>query len=88
MADIPTIHRALTPEERGAMESALHLAAKMAKQPLPLGFEQIQRLYDVMLEQTERDEGDVIALGIAFGAAINARAGFDWVRVARDTAGK
>jgi hypothetical protein len=31
--------------------------------------------------QTERDDEHVLALGIAFGAAINERAGFDWVRV-------
>lgn len=81
MADIPTTHRALTPEERGAMEAALRLAAQMANEPLPLGFEQVQRLYDTMLERTERDEEEIIALGIAFGAAINERAKFDWVRV-------
>jgi hypothetical protein len=34
-----------------------------------------------MLEQTVPDEEEVIALGIAFGAAINDRACFHWVRV-------
>lgn len=63
------------------MEAALLLAARMAKEPLPLGFETVQQLYDSMLKQTERDEEEVIALGIAFGAAINARARLDWVRV-------
>ena len=63
------------------MEAALRLAAQMANEPLPLGFEQVQRLYDAMLERTERDEEEIIALGIAFGAAINERASFDWVRV-------
>jgi hypothetical protein len=81
MSDIPVTHRALTPDERGAMEAALHLAAKMANVPLPLGFAQVQRLYDALLEQAERDEEEVIAVGIAFGAAINERARFDWVRV-------
>ncbi|MCX7358360.1 MAG: DUF3806 domain-containing protein [Alphaproteobacteria bacterium] len=81
MRDVPTTHRALTPDERGAMEAALHLAAKLANEPLPLGFAQVQRLYDAMLAQTERDEDEVIALGMAFGAAINERARFDWVRV-------
>jgi hypothetical protein len=41
MSGVPIIHRALTPDERGAMEAALHLAAKMANAPLPLGFAQV-----------------------------------------------
>lgn len=81
MTEIPTIHRALTPSEREAMEQALRLAARMAKKALPLGFADVQRLYDHALRQAERDDEEVIALGIAFGAAINERAGFDWVRV-------
>lgn len=81
MADIPTTHRALTPEENGAKEQALGLAERMAKKPLPLSFEDVQRLYNEALGQAARDDEQVIALGIAFGAAINERAGFDWVRV-------
>jgi hypothetical protein len=81
MTDVPTMHRALTQNERGAMESALLVAARMASKPLPLGIEQVQRLYNVMLKQAKQDEEEVIALGIAFGAAISERAGFDWVRV-------
>lgn len=81
MTEIPTIHRALTPSERDAMEQALRLAERMAKKALPLELADVQRLYDDALAQAERDDEEVIALGIAFGAAINERAGFDWVRV-------
>ena len=81
MTEIPTIHRALTPSERDAMEQALRLAERMAKKALPLGFADVQQLYDDALAQAERDDEEVIALGIAFGAAINERSGFDWVRV-------
>jgi Domain of unknown function (DUF3806) len=81
MTDVPTMHRALTPDEIGAMEQALQLASRLAKKSLPLGFGDVQQLYDSMLKQFERDADEVIALGIAFGAAINERADFEWVRV-------
>jgi hypothetical protein len=81
MADIPITHRALSSDERDAMEQALRLAGRMAKKPVPLGFADVQQLYDDALAQADRDDEHVIAVGIAFGAAINERAGFDWVRV-------
>ena len=62
------------------MEQALAIAADLAG-TASLGFEEIQRLYDRMLTQADRDDEEVIALGIAFGAVINGWAGFDWVRV-------
>lgn len=80
MTDIPTVYRALTRDEQRAMEQALVLAARIAGTS-SLGFPELQSLYDRMLMQSDRDDEEVIALGMAFGAAINEWAGFDWVRV-------
>jgi hypothetical protein len=80
MTDIPTVHRALTPDEERAKEQALVLAARVAGTS-SLGFPELQSLYDRMLIQSDRNDEEVIALGIAFGAVINEWAGFDWVRV-------
>lgn len=80
MTDIPTVHRALTPDEERAKEQALVLAARVAGTS-SLGFPELQGLYDRMLIQSDRNDEEVIALGIAFGAVVNEWAGFDWVRV-------
>jgi len=74
-------HRALTDDERAAMEQALQLAARTIGRPLPLSFEHVQGFYDALLGQAKPNEDEVIALGIAYGAAINESAQFDWVRV-------
>ncbi len=81
MTEAGITHRALNAEEHAAMTEALQLADHLVGHDTPLDFAQVQGLYDQLLAQDAPDDDHVIALGIAFGAAINARAGFDWVRV-------
>jgi hypothetical protein len=81
MSEVAITQRALSLEERAAMEEALNLAARLAMTPSPLRMEQVQRLYDEFLRDSVTDSDAVISLGVAYGAAIIEQSTFDWVRV-------
>ena len=73
--------RALSDEEASALANGLALAAKLVDGTVPLSTDQVQELYDALREvDLEFAEGR-IALGLAFGETIVAKAGYEWVRV-------
>jgi predicted metalloprotease with PDZ domain len=72
--------RPLNPEELGAREAGLDMAARLVGARRPLVIAHVQALYDVLLESEPLDE-PLIALGLAFGDMIVARGGFEWVRI-------
>lgn len=73
--------RCLTNEEDTAREEALQLAAYYLASSLPLSIEQVQELYDVVLDGFPHNPKARIAVGIAFGETIAAKSGYEWVRV-------
>jgi hypothetical protein len=73
--------RALTAEEESARLNALDLAVRLAGGIIPLKAPRVQALYDVIREDFPNNTDAVIALGIAFGELIKAKAGYEWIRV-------
>ena len=73
--------RELTSDERAALTSGISLAKKLLDRRTPLGSEEVQELYDYFLGREDEFPEGVIALGIAFGALIEAKAKYQWVRV-------
>ncbi len=71
--------RNLTDDEKCALNEGLALAANLVAGNLPLSVEQMQELYNALLET--KSEKAIIAAGLSFGQLIADKAGFEWVRV-------
>jgi hypothetical protein len=77
----------LTPEQQAALEDGLDLAARVSGARRPLSSHDLQTLYEVVRDQYRDHQAVVIAVGLAFGEAIQERADLEWVRV-RDQYGE
>jgi len=76
--------RGLTSEEQEARDDAIALAAEYLAIDAPPSLPDVQTLYDVIAADHPEDTTAQIAAGIAFGAIIADRSGFDWVRIIDD----
>jgi hypothetical protein len=74
------ILRALTADEKAALQAGLDLAARLARGPLPLSLGQVQVLYDSLLER-DADPDEVIAVGLAFGDLVVRQPELEWARI-------
>ena len=73
--------RPLSHAEEGCRQDALALAATYLDSTTPLPMEQVQDLYQVVVETFRDYDKAQIAVGIAFGELIAARTGWEWVWV-------
>ena len=73
--------RPLTAEEEEARRDALEMAARLVGGTPPLSENQVAELYLVLSDEYPDFLEGQIALGIAFGELIVAKAGYEWVRV-------
>ena len=72
--------RSLSDTEEEARLEALDLAAHCLDSINPLAIEDVQILYNAVVEDFRHNDRVQIALGIAFGEAIREKAGWEWVR--------
>jgi hypothetical protein len=70
----------LSPDRLNALEAGLARAKHLAGVS-DLGDDDVQRLYDRLLAQRERDPADVIAVGLAMGEQMRKLGSFEWVRL-------
>jgi hypothetical protein len=71
----------LTDEQAQAVADAVALAAEFLATDPPFSPFEVQRLYDVIARDHPDHVEAQIAVGMAFGEMIAAKAGYQWVRV-------
>jgi hypothetical protein len=72
----------LSDEELAARDAALEMAAQLVGSELPLDADQVQALYDALLQADVLGDSELaIAGGMAFGDLFVAGGIFEWVRV-------
>ena len=71
----------LTPELAQAVDEAIALAADYLATDPPFSPLEVQRLYDAVTRDHPENVEAQIAVGIAFGEMIIAKADYEWVRV-------
>ena len=73
--------RALSPDERKALEDGLSLAAKLVDAEPPLSADQVQDVCNVLQTKHSDFAEGVIAVGLALGQLIVEISDYEWVRV-------
>ena len=74
----------LTEYARSAIEAAINYAEQLIGKAPPYDEFSAQTLYDVLLEESELDDGMLISMGVIFGELIRFKSGYEWVRVSDD----
>src|ERR1041385_3623996 len=73
--------RPLSPDEIGARDAILDLAAQLAGASRPLTIDDVQSLYDACLDVDDPPSEALLAIGLSFAQQIVSAANFEWVRV-------
>jgi len=82
MATPETVYRALGPREIEARDQALELLSVVSGLAQPIGIEDLQHLYDQVLDEALEHQGDlIVSLGISFGQTFMTEPDFEWARV-------
>jgi hypothetical protein len=79
--------RPLNSEEIAAREAGLDLASKLVDAPRPLTMDDVQALYDALLNVNQPPSEALTAMGLSFAEQIVAASGFEWVHVSDDEFG-
>jgi Domain of unknown function (DUF3806) len=79
--------RQLSPDEIGTREAGLDLAAHLAGVPRPMTIDDVQALYDALLDVSQPPSEALTAVGLSFAEQIVAASGFEWAHVSDDEFG-
>ncbi|HLY05544.1 MAG TPA: DUF3806 domain-containing protein [Rhizomicrobium sp.] len=80
--------RQLSPREIGTREAGLDLAAHLAGVPRRMAMDDVQALYDALLDVDQPPPEALMAAGFGFAEQIVAASDFEWAQVSDDEFGE